>query len=85
MATPHKNTSTRKKSLRVSCWSCGEELLGLSPEELLSHSCKHRFDEFEEKIVTALAASDFCDHFCCGLPPNVCRVKTLAKALRSRS
>jgi hypothetical protein len=70
--------------LRVSCWSCGEDVKDLSPQGIQEHICKHQYDEFEEKVGAALMESTFCDHYCCGLPPNVCRVKSLAKALRSR-
>ena len=57
------------------CWWCNEDLEG---QVLADHIKKHPITEFESEVANMVSVMDFCDHFCCDLPANVCRVRVLA-------
>ena len=47
--------------------------------------CPH--PEITKEVVEAAQILDgvnFCDHFCCGMPENICRAVRLAAALKER-
>ena len=60
------------------CWYCGAK----------DWKGKHKkcpadkLSKWEQKVGEALFGSEWCDHFCCGLPANVCRTKTIAARLK---
>ncbi len=60
------------------CWWCDEDLEG---QVLTEHIKKHPVTKFEAEVSSMVSVADFCDHFCCDLPANVCRVRTLAREI----
>ena len=60
------------------CWWCDADLEG---QVLTEHIKKHPVTKFEAEVSNMVSVADFCDHFCCDLPANVCRVRTLAKEI----
>ena len=60
------------------CWWCDEDLEG---QVLTEHIKKHPVTKFEAEVSSMVSVAGFCDHFCCDLPANVCRVRTLAREI----
>ncbi len=58
------------------CWWCDE---AMGP----CHKCAGiDLSEFEKRVSGWLMILESCDHFCCGLPANVCHAKTLALLIK---
>lgn len=36
----------------------------------------------ERSMASVIIGTEFCDHFCCGLPDNVCKARTLVRELK---
>lgn len=70
------------KDIDERCWWCSEDLEG---QVLADHIKKHPVTEFEAKVANMVSVADCCDHFCCGLSDNVCRVRTLAREIKRES
>jgi hypothetical protein len=64
------------------CWSCGDKDISGRMKEHFETECPSRnLSETEQELLGALMLLDFCDHFCCGLPPRMCHARTLNKWL----
>jgi hypothetical protein len=65
-------------SSEARCWWCGTDL-NANP----THECPSKaLGEGADVVANALNASENCDHFCCGMMPNVCRVYNALETLK---
>lgn len=68
-----------KREIDVRCGWCDREL------DDFPGSCdctrRHKMDAEDVRVGMALMAAEFCDHFCCDLPPMICRAKRLRQEL----
>ena len=60
------------------CYWCDENIHGV---DMVEHMKKHPVSRFEAEVANMLSAAEFCDHFCCELPANICKVRTLSKEI----
>jgi hypothetical protein len=68
--------------LKTTCWFCNTEITMIAKE---GHDCPvyKRLSKGEAAIAGAcLSALDFCDHYCCNMPANVCRAVHLIAELK---
>jgi hypothetical protein len=68
--------------IKATCFWCGRELT-----DFTGHcGCVERYKMTAEEIRVgmALSAAEFCDHFCCGLPAQICRARGLVRALEDK-
>ena len=56
------------------CWWCGSEGCNL----------EHGISDEEKRMGEALFHAEFCDHYCCGLPKNLCVVRTMIAYLKEQ-
>jgi hypothetical protein len=66
-------------TIRNECWFCGQEID--DDDKIVEHIESHDLSPDEQVAGDALMSIESCDHFCCGMPENICRAKALAKAL----
>lgn len=66
--------------LNICCYWCGTPA-----DENENLVCSH--PELTPEVSEAghiLMGVEFCDHFCCGMPENICKAVRLAEALKER-
>jgi hypothetical protein len=65
------------------CYNCGQDIT----DKVSDHGsvCPVKLTPFESECLWFVMQMEFCDHFCCGLPPQTCQAKTLAKCLQDWS
>jgi len=68
--------------MKISCYWCGAEMNEFDS----GCSCLKEYHVTQDELAAGicLGDSDFCDHFCCGLPEQICRARQLMLSLAGK-